>query len=155
MIWQGICVPADLRHEYQNAHVKMLLELLEGVLSKLQDGVTEATGEVARIEAAKTELQGKVQEALAALEKANEAESNTKGNLAEVTRAVLTCKSKLAEKEKERSEGDAAHEAAKEEKAVIEQALAEEFRLLRDGEVEGEEAKARLGGCFRFWRYYK
>eukprot|EP00434_Breviolum_minutum_P016692 symbB.v1.2.014716.t1/scaffold1080.1/size139481/12 len=142
MLPEGICVPADMRHEYQNAHVKMILEVLQGVLSKLQDGVTSAAGEVARIEAAKSELQAKVQEAEAALEKADEVESTTKGNLAEVTRAVLACKSALAEKEKERCEGDAAHEAAKEEKAVIEQALANEFRLLRDGEVEGEDAKA-------------
>lgn len=124
----------------------MILEILEGVLSKLQQGVTTATGEVARIEASKSELQGKVQEAIAALEKANEGESSTKGNLAEVTHTVLACKSALADKEKERVEGDAAHEAAKEEKSVIEQALAEEFRLLRDGEVEGDDAKAR------FWR---
>lgn len=141
-------MPADMRHEYQNAHVKMILEVLQGVLSKLQDGVTSAAGEVARIEAAKSELQAKVQEAEAALEKANEVESTTKGNLAEVTRAVLACKSALAEKEKERCEGDAAHEAAKEEKAVIEQALANEFRLLRDGEVEGEDAKAGLSDIF-------
>ena len=147
-VHQGICVPADMRHEYQNAHVKMILEVLQGVLSKLQDGVTSAAGEVARIEAAKSELQAKVQEAEAALEKANEVESTTKGNLAEVTRAVLACKSALAEKEKERCEGDAAHEAAKEEKAVIEQALANEFRLLRDGEVEGEDAKAGLRDIF-------
>eukprot|EP00435_Cladocopium_sp_Y103_P009220 s2911_g2.t1 len=142
MLPEGICVPADQRHEYQNTHVKMILELLQGVLSKLQDGVTSATGEVARIEAAKTELLTKVQEAVDALEKANDVESTTKGNLAEVTRTVLTCKSTLADKEKERCEGDAAHEAAKEEKLVIEQALAEEFRVLRDGEVEGEDAKA-------------
>ena len=120
----------------------MILELLQGVLSKLQDGVTSATGEVARIEACKAELLSKVQEAVEALEKANDVESSTKGNLADVTRTVLACKSMLAEKEKERCEGDAAHEAAKEDKLVIEQALAEEFRLLRDGEVEGEDAKA-------------
>jgi len=139
---QGICVPADQRHEYQTTHVNMILELLQGVLSKLQDGVTSATGEVARIEACKAELLSKVQEAVEALEKANDVESSTKGNLADVTRTVLACKSMLAEKEKERCEGDAAHEAAKEDKLVIEQALAEEFRLLRDGEVEGEDAKA-------------
>eukprot|EP00438_Fugacium_kawagutii_P024932 Skav213189 [mRNA] locus=scaffold2826:64326:75722:+ [translate_table: standard] len=144
MLPEGICVPANLRHEYQKTHVNMILEILEGVLSKLQQGVTTATGEVARIEASKSELQGKVQEAIAALEKANEGESSTKGNLAEVTQTVLACKSALAEKEKERVEGDAAHEAAKEEKSVIEQALAEEFRLLRDGEVEGDDAKASL-----------
>ena len=143
LVWlQGICVPADQRHEYQTTHVNMILELLQGVLSKLQDGVTSATGEVARIEACKAELLSKVQEAVEALEKANDVESSTKGNLADVTRTVLACKSTLAEKEKERCEGDAAHEAAKEDKLVIEQALAEEFRLLRDGEVEGEDAKA-------------
>lgn len=142
MLPEGICVPADQRHEYQTTHVNMILELLQGVLSKLQDGVTSATGEVARIEACKAELLSKVQEAVEALEKANDVESSTKGNLADVTRTVLACKSTLAEKEKERCEGDAAHEAAKEDKLVIEQALAEEFRLLRDGEVEGEDAKA-------------
>lgn len=143
MLPEGICVPADLRHQYQNASVKMTLEVLEGVLSKMQQGVTSAAGEVTRIEAAKSELQAKVQEAIAALEKASEGEATTKGNLAEVTRSVLACKSALAEREKERAEGDAAHEAAKEDKIVIEAALAEDFRCLRDGEVEGEDAKAQ------------
>jgi len=140
-VLKGICVPVNQRHEFQNSYVEMLAQTLQGVLSQLKMKVETGTEEVSRIEAAKTELQAQVSASDEALQKALETESKGKEDFAEATGAARAAQTKLSELEKLRSEGDAAHDAAKKEKAQIEAALTEEFRVLRDG-TDGDEAKA-------------
>eukprot|EP00438_Fugacium_kawagutii_P034525 Skav213815 [mRNA] locus=scaffold1987:484565:485716:- [translate_table: standard] len=138
---EGICVPASERHSFQSSLVEMVEQTLQGVLAKLKTKVEDATAEVSRIEEAKAGLQGEVQAAEESLAKATDDEKKSKEDLAEATRGVLAAKTQKAEQEKLRIQGDAAHEAAKAEKAAIETALAEEFRLLSSGTAQGDEAK--------------
>ncbi|CAJ1372583.1 unnamed protein product [Effrenium voratum] len=142
MLPEGICVPVNERHQYQEAHVKMLQETLESIVSRLQSSAGLASEEVQRVEASKGELQAKAQECEEALASAASEAMAKKELLADVTRAVLAAKTALAEKEKLQKEGDASYLSAQQEKTVVEEAVAQEFRLLRDGDTEGEEAKA-------------
>ena len=145
MLPEGLCVPQDQRHSYQATHVTMVSETLQRIMSKLQEKVKEACTEVGRMEESKEQLQRKVQTEKDSLEKAWEAEKNCQESLAEVTRSVLTEKKALLEAQKTQEENDSKHQQAIQEKAKVETSLAEEFRLLRDGEVEGEVAQAHFG----------
>ena len=110
-------------------------------MSKLQKSVDDATAEAARIEASKTDLDSKATESAEALQAAAAHATDCKLKLAEATKVVLTAKSALCDKEKLQREGDVAFEAAKAEKAALEAALSEDFRLLRDGGVDGDIAQ--------------
>ena len=136
---QGLCVPEE-RHEAQESYVGMLSEVFEGIMAKLQDDVKFASAEVARVEGSKSGLESKVMESEAALQAAETRAAECKVMLADSTKTVLACKAALGDKERLQKEGDAAFEAAKAEKAALEEALSQDFRLLRDGEVEGEVA---------------
>ena len=142
MLPEGLCVPQDQRHAYQATNVNMVSETLQKIMKKLEENVAEAGKEVCRIEETKEQLQQKVQTETDSLEKALESEKSCKEILAVATRSVLTQKKALSEAEKTQEEKDSKHQQAIQEKAKVETALAEEFRLLRDGEVEGEVAQA-------------
>ncbi|CAE7878806.1 hypothetical protein AK812_SmicGene39122 [Symbiodinium microadriaticum] len=137
MLPEGLCVPEDKRHEAQSSYVNMVSEIFEGILKKLNDNVAGAAAEVARIEASKSGLELRVTECDEALQAATTHAVECKVKLADATKAVLTCKSNLGDKQKLQKEGDVAFQAAKAEKVALEGALSEDFRLLRDGEVEG------------------
>jgi len=141
MLPEGLCVPEDKRHEAQLSYVNMVSEIFEGILKKLNDSVDAASAEVARIEASKSGLELKVTECDEALQAATTNAVECKVKLADATKAVLACKSNLGDKEKVQKEGDVAFQAGKAEKVALEGALSEDFRLLRDGEVEGALAE--------------
>ncbi|CAK9030824.1 unnamed protein product [Durusdinium trenchii] len=141
MLPEGLCVPADQRHAYQTANVQMVSESLQKVICKLEEKLATASAEVDRIEASKGELQSKVDAAEEALGTALENEQSCKLRLADVTRTVISCKSAVSGAETAQREKAQAREKALEEKAQVEAVLAEEFRLLCDGEVQGQEAQ--------------
>lgn len=141
MLPQGVCVPASERHALQDASVKMLDDVFQGILAEMQAEIDTETEKLSCVEASKASLEFKVQEASAALAEASAAFALRKATLAEAAKAVLTTKVSLADAEKEQRQGDASHNQAKKEKDSLESALAEDFRLLRDGEVEAEEAQ--------------
>ncbi|CAK9030822.1 unnamed protein product [Durusdinium trenchii] len=145
MLPEGLCVPADQRHAYQTANVQMVSESLQKVICKLEEKLATASAEVDRIEASKGELQSKVDAAEEALGTALENEQSCKLRLADVTRTVISCKSAVSGAETAQREKAQAREKALEEKAQVEAVLAEEFRLLCDGEVQGQEAQAHYG----------
>ena len=138
---QGLCVPEDRRHEAQIRYVGMVSNVCQGIMDKLQGSVDAASAEAARIKQSKSDLECKVTESDAALQAAAAHATECKLKLADATKVVLTAKAACGDKEKLQQEGDAAYQAAKAEKAALEQALAEDFRLLRDGDVEGETAQ--------------
>ncbi|CAK9036733.1 unnamed protein product [Durusdinium trenchii] len=142
MLPEGLCVPADQRHAYQTTHVKMVSETLQKVICKLEEKLAAASAEVSRIEGSKEELQHKVSAAEEATAGAAERERSCKVRLADVTRTVISCKEELSSAETAQREKASARENALQEKAQVEAVLAEEFRLLCAGEVQGEEAQA-------------
>eukprot|EP00913_Durusdinium_trenchii_P015688 g14743.t1 len=112
----------------------MVSESLQKVICKLEEKLATASAEVDRIEASKGELQSKVDAAEEALGTALENEQSCKLRLADVTRTVISCKSAVSGAETAQREKAQAREKALEEKAQVEAVLAEEFRLLCDGE---------------------
>lgn len=143
MLPDGICVPQSDRQELQEATVRMLDGVFQSILSGMQVEIEEASTQLEAVKASKSTLEEKLQEAEVALKEATADASARKTELADATQTVRTAKATLAEKEKEQREGDAAHSKAKDDVAVLETAFNEDFRLLRDGEVEAEDAQQR------------
>lgn len=142
MLPEGVCVPLEERQEVQTACVRMVDEVFKSILSKMQEHIDTTATALSTVKESKAGLEGKAKEADEALKAADEAMAASKQTLADATQAVHAAKELLAEKEKDQREGDAAYEKAKVEQEALENALTEEFRMLRDGDGEPEQKKA-------------
>jgi len=138
MLPQGALVPVEERQEGQQACVRMLEEVFESITSAMKAEIAEADSQVSKESAEATKLEEDLKNAETALQEASEAVATKKMALAEAAKTVIDSKTNLVEKEKEQRAGDAAYGAAVAEKEDVEAALAQDFRLLRDGVGEGE-----------------
>mmetsp|Transcript_3571 Transcript_3571/g.5546 ORF Transcript_3571/g.5546 Transcript_3571/m.5546 type:complete len:391 (+) Transcript_3571:74-1246(+) len=144
MLPQGLCVLSSERVGLQDAAVRMLDEVYQSILAKMQEEIEVEAANLSSVEASKAGLESKTQEAAALLAEAAAVFAARKAVLAEAAKSVLAAKASLAEKETEQRDGDMAHEKAKVEKVALESALSEDFRLLRDGEAEVGQAKVHF-----------
>ncbi|CAE8622258.1 unnamed protein product [Polarella glacialis] len=141
MLPHSLLVQAGERTRLQEQAVTMLSDVFQGIMLEMQAEIDSEAGQLVSVQSSKAVLETAAKEAVAALAEASSAYTMRKGSLAEAAKAFLAAKALLADKEKEQRQGDAAHKQALREKDSLENALAEDFRLLRDGEVEAEEAK--------------
>eukprot|EP00930_Biecheleria_cincta_P057725 TRINITY_DN43608_c0_g1_i1.p1 TRINITY_DN43608_c0_g1~~TRINITY_DN43608_c0_g1_i1.p1 ORF type:complete len:393 (-),score=137.11 TRINITY_DN43608_c0_g1_i1:92-1270(-) len=136
----GLFVAKSDRLEPQQISVTMLEEVFQGIMSKMQIEISEASQALAAETASMAGSEKLVEEAQAALQAASDAANARKGELAEATKTMMDAKALHSQKETEQKDGDAAHERAKQEKQEAED-LSQDFRVLRDGEAEEAEAK--------------
>lgn len=141
MVPHSVCVRANNRTKQQQASVDMVSELMQGITEAMQTEIDVEEGKLSEVEASKLVLEKKVHQTQAAFTEASETFAARKRSLAEAARAVLDAKASLAEKEQEQRLGDQAQEKDVEEKAAVEATLANEFRKLRDGEVEDADVQ--------------
>lgn len=142
MLPQGLLVPVDQRHEVQAQTVKMVQEVFEDVQAKMQAEIDAEAAKLAEVEDSKSELESRASETEAALASATEVMEAKTASLAEASKAMLAAKAELAEKEQEQTAGDADVKKTQADKDGIDAALSEDFRKLRDGDVEAGQAKA-------------
>eukprot|EP00933_Yihiella_yeosuensis_P016973 TRINITY_DN1432_c0_g1_i1.p1 TRINITY_DN1432_c0_g1~~TRINITY_DN1432_c0_g1_i1.p1 ORF type:complete len:405 (-),score=174.25 TRINITY_DN1432_c0_g1_i1:291-1505(-) len=144
MILQGLCVPAEQRHQVQVAAVQMLTSVFETIVTNMKAEIDDAAAALTTAEASKAALDEKVAAAEASSQEASETAYSKKTACAEAAKAVMDAKASLAEAEKQKVQGDAAHEEAKSYKAELEKVFGQDFRLLRDGEAEEEAAQGHF-----------
>eukprot|EP00930_Biecheleria_cincta_P027524 TRINITY_DN19321_c0_g1_i2.p1 TRINITY_DN19321_c0_g1~~TRINITY_DN19321_c0_g1_i2.p1 ORF type:complete len:613 (+),score=155.06 TRINITY_DN19321_c0_g1_i2:28-1839(+) len=140
MVPHSLCVRASARTKQQDASVQMLSDLFQDIMAEMQAQVDAESAKLRSLDASKGTLQAKVQDHAAALLETSEKYRALKVTLAETAKEVLACKVSLAQKRKEQAEEGAANKQAQTDKAVLEMVLAEDFRLLRDGDIEPEQA---------------
>eukprot|EP00930_Biecheleria_cincta_P016783 TRINITY_DN13536_c0_g1_i2.p1 TRINITY_DN13536_c0_g1~~TRINITY_DN13536_c0_g1_i2.p1 ORF type:complete len:412 (-),score=133.37 TRINITY_DN13536_c0_g1_i2:250-1419(-) len=138
---QGLCVPLGEREEVQEISVRMLDQVFECIMGKMRAEIDTATAALDSEDSKKAQLQKEVAQADAALEEASTKVSESKNQLAEATKATMDAKAALAQIETEQKDAEAQHRQAKEDKEAIEAALTVDFRILRDGEVDADQAK--------------
>lgn len=141
MVPHSLCVRSSLRTKQQNLSVQMLADLFQDIIVEMQAAIDAESDKLRALDASKSTLQTKVDDNAAALCETSEKCRTLKVSLAEAAKEVLACKAALAQKTKEQADEDAAHKQAQTDKASLEIVLAEDFRLLRDGETEPEQEK--------------
>jgi len=140
-IAQGLCVPLGEREEVQEVSVRMLEQVFENIMGRMQAEIDTATEALDSQESKKARLEKDVTQADAALEEASTELSERKNKLAESTKETMEATAALVQIETAQKDADAQHQQAKEDKEAIEAALTMDFRLLRDGEADAEQAK--------------
>jgi len=140
-IAQGLCVPLGEREEVQEVSVRMLEQVFESIMGRMQAEIDTATEALDSEESKKARLEKDVTQADAALEEASTELSERKNKLAESTKETMEAKAALVQIETAQKDADAQHQQAKEDKEAIEAALTMDFRILRDGEADAEQAK--------------
>lgn len=138
----GLFVPQSERLEPQRISVTMLEEVMQGIMSKMQEEISEAEQVLVAATSSMAGHEALVEEARTALQGASDAASSRKHELAEAAKTKMEAEALHRTKETEQKDGDAAHEHAKQEKEEVE-AIFQDFRVLRDGEAEETEAKQR------------
>jgi len=139
---QSLCVPSDLRQEFQNQAVNMMGEVVCKIVEKLQETLDEENTKVAGTESLKVELDEKVNSADTALKDAQASVSERDADLQTSSEAVLTAKAALAKREEEQKTGDAELVTTKASKEELDGALAGVFQMLKAGAWEDvEQAK--------------
>jgi len=138
----AVCVRSDSRTKQQQASVDMITDLMQGIMEAMQAEIDCANEKLSEVDASKAILEKTQQETQAAFAEASDAFAARKKALAEAAKAILAAKATLAEKEQEQRSGDKADEKVLQDKAALEDTLANEFRRLRDGDVEDDDVKA-------------
>lgn len=138
----AVCVRADSRTKQQQASVDMITELMQDIIEAMQAEIDCANEKLSEVDASKIAFEKKEQETQSAFTEASEAFAARKKALAEAAKAVLAAKAALVEKEQEQRSGDKAHLKVVEDKDALGAVLTNEFRKLRDGDVEGDDVKA-------------
>jgi hypothetical protein len=131
----SLCVPSDLRQEFQEAIVKMMGQLMSQILSTMQTSLDAENEKVAGAETKKAELEEEIQTAEAAL---NQAQATTAAQQAELNRACSVTQAAVAEmteaKDAQRA-GDAAQALAQTDKQALEAAMLGDLAKLKSGDV--------------------
>jgi len=138
----SLAVPADQRHEAQQAIVRMTSEIVEAVMAKLQESLAAETGKVDELEGSKTTLDDTAQKAEAA---AAEASGIVEGSQARLAQAQEAQAAKTAAvQDAEAAEKRVAAELAATRASIteFEEVLTNSFAKLRDATFEEGEAEA-------------
>jgi len=139
---QSLCVPSDLRQEFQNQAVSMMGEVVCKIVEKLQETLDEENTNVAGTESSKAELDDKVNSAESALKDAQASVSERDADLQASSEAVLTAKASLVKREEEQKTGDVELVVTQASKKEIDETLAGVFQILKAGTWEdAEQAK--------------
>lgn len=138
---QGLCVPLGEREEVQEGSVRMLEQVFESIMGRMQSEIDTTTEALDSEESKKALLEKDITQANAALEQASTELSERKNKLDESTKETLEAKAALVQIETAQREADAQHKQAIEDKEAIETAITIDFRVLRDGEADAEQAK--------------
>lgn len=142
---QSLCVPSDLRQEFQNLAVTMMGEVICKAVENMQKVLDEENAKVAGTESSKVQLDEVVNSEQAALKDAQAAVSDRDADLQTSSEAVLAAKANFAKREEEQKTGDEdilANQASKDE---LDAAVAGVFQTLKDGAWEDlEQAKQQF-----------
>jgi len=138
----SLAVPADQRHEVQQAVVRMTDEVLEAVVAKLDETLASETGKLEELEGSKATLEEAAQKAeAAAAEAASEVAAREAGRgeaqVAEAARGAAVQEAETAEQKVA-----AELEATKASVVRFEEVLATSFAKLKAASFEDGEADA-------------
>jgi len=132
------------RDPYQARAVAMIGEVVEGVRARMRRELEVEVAKAAEIEASKDGLEGKAKDVgtvLAAAASALEAKSTA---LATVSAEVLERKTALSAVVEAKKGGDASSDAIAKSKEQYESVIAEELKLVQDGESQTKKESDKL-----------
>lgn len=141
MLPNGLCIAAAERNDTQNLTIKMLDEVFENVRSAMQAKVDAEVDKFAPFESSKARLEKAAIDATASLAASAELVTTCQAALASAETAVVTATSNVADKELCQKQEAGKIEEIKMEKPLVESTLLDDFRVLREGTVEGDLAK--------------
>eukprot|EP00928_Gymnodinium_smaydae_P017922 TRINITY_DN16837_c0_g3_i1.p1 TRINITY_DN16837_c0_g3~~TRINITY_DN16837_c0_g3_i1.p1 ORF type:complete len:440 (+),score=154.70 TRINITY_DN16837_c0_g3_i1:74-1321(+) len=136
----ALSTPADERHAVLARVVVMVGEVVEGTRSKLQGSIDTETAKLGEVEATRAKLDSHVQQAEGVLSSAVEVVEAKQAALADAQKTTREKQAILDEAKATQQKEDAALEAARKEKEEYEVAFNDNFKILRDEELEFAKA---------------
>jgi len=137
----SLCVPSDLRQEFQEDIVKMMGQLMSQILSTMQASLDAENEKVAGAENKKVELEEEIQTAEAALSKAQAIAAAQQSGLNRACSVTQAAVAELTEAKDAQRAGDAAQAVAQTDKQALEAAMLGDLAKLKSGDVGDELAE--------------
>lgn len=138
----SLAVPADQRHESQQAIVRMISEIVEAVMAKLQETLASETGKVDKLESRKTALDDAAQKAEADTVEASGIVEGSQARLSQAQEAQAAKTAAVQDAEAAEKRVAAELEATRASITEFEEVLTNSFAKLRDATFEDGEAEA-------------
>mmetsp|Transcript_155228 Transcript_155228/g.496338 ORF Transcript_155228/g.496338 Transcript_155228/m.496338 type:complete len:360 (-) Transcript_155228:324-1403(-) len=135
-ISKGLGTPCDERHESQTVMVKMIGDVVQGLLAKLQKASEAEAAACIEADARRQTLQEQVAGATEALAAATQEAEAKSSHAAEVDRAVEAAQSVLQDKEEGQRSGDVPLLQVQQSKTAFESGISANFEVIVDCQSE-------------------
>eukprot|EP00928_Gymnodinium_smaydae_P017918 TRINITY_DN16837_c0_g1_i2.p1 TRINITY_DN16837_c0_g1~~TRINITY_DN16837_c0_g1_i2.p1 ORF type:complete len:400 (+),score=98.86 TRINITY_DN16837_c0_g1_i2:67-1200(+) len=145
-----LSTPADERHASLVRAVAMIGEVVEGARSKLQSSIDTETAKVGEVEAAKAKLDSNVQQAEGVVSAAVEVVKAKQAALADAQKTTSEKRAILDDAKATQQKEDATLDAARKDKEEYEVAFNEQFKVLRDEELEFAKANVLQDALLKY-----